>query len=384
MKILVLSPRFPFPVLGGDVLRIINIAEQLSENNCVDLLSFKEKSISNEDVSTLRKKSIFRNIELVKRSNFFTFIGVFSALLRFKPIQAGYYYSPFFSKKLKKMVKEHDYDLVIVHLVRLAPYIDKLKLHNKSILEMTDAISLNYTRALPRFKGLKKSFYLLERSLLYLYEQKCINRFRKTVLVSEVDKNYLGDNDSVTVIKNGYTSDFINLQKEQNSEIVFIGNMRSNANHDMVMYFVDEMLPEVRKVKPDVVFKVVGAEPRSELIQRSKKDGFIVTGRVEKIEDHLSSAAVSICPMTLGAGIQNKILESLAYGIPVVATSYGAEGIIQEGCDFLVVENEPKKFAERVIETINDSDFRLNNSQKAIDFIKREFSWKNNLKSYEV
>lgn len=383
MKILVLGPRFPYPVLGGDVLRIINIAEQLSENNSVDLLSFKESSISNEDVSSLRDKSIFRKVEVVNRNRFFTFLGVFSAIFRFKPIQAGYYYSPYFKQKLKKMVKENDYDLIVVHLIRLAPYIDKLKLHNKTILEMTDAISLNYTRALYRFKGLKRSFFSLEKKLLYRYEMKCIEKFKKTVLVSEVDKAYLGDNESVEVIKNGYTSHFNNLQKEENNEIVFIGNMRSNANHDMVMYFLDEMLPVIRKEKPEIVFKVIGAEPRSELLNRAKKDGFIVTGRVNKIEEHLNNAALSICPMTLGAGIQNKILESLAYGIPVVSTSYGAEGIIQNGCDFIVVENEPIKFAHKVIDTINDSDFRMKNSQKAIDFIKKNFSWENNLKSYK-
>lgn len=382
MKILILSPRFPYPVLGGDVLRIINIAEQLSENNSVDLLSFKESSISNDDVSSLREKSIFRNVEVVHRNRFFTFLGVLSALLRFKPIQAGYYYSPLYSTKLKKMIKENDYDLIVVHLIRLAPYIDKLKLHNKTILEMTDAISLNYTRALSRFKGIKRSFFSLEKRLLYRYEMKCIDKFKKTVLVSEVDKAYLGDNESVAVIKNGYTSDFHNLQRDENNEIVFIGNMRSNANHDMVMYFLDEMLPNIRKEKPDIVFKVIGAEPRHELIQRSIKDDFIVTGRVDRIEDHLTNAALSICPMTLGAGIQNKILESLAYGIPVVATSYGAEGIIQDNCDFIVVENEPKRFAEKVVETINNAEFRVINSQKAIDFIKKNFSWQNNLKTY--
>jgi hypothetical protein len=191
MKICILTPRFPFPENGGDVLRINNIARYLkSRGHTLVLVSYyTQKEISNHDNISV---PIYDIIYYVRMNKFVSLFMSFFALLLNKPIQIGYYFSFTYLVKFKKIIKKENPDLYISHLLRMVPFLNICHLEDRSIVEMTDALSKGYSisNQVSVF-SLKKFIYLIERKRIAIYEQKIIKRYKKCVLVSQADKDYL-------------------------------------------------------------------------------------------------------------------------------------------------------------------------------------------------
>jgi hypothetical protein len=191
MKICILTPRFPFPENGGDVLRINNIARYLKgRGHSLVLVSYgSQKNIDNQNNIT---KSLYDTIYYVRRNKFVSLGMSLWALLLNRPIQIGYYFSFTYLAKFKEVIKKEKPDLYISHLLRMVPYLNLCHLQDKSIVEMTDALSKTYALSgdTPLF-SLKKIIYMLEKKRIADYEHKTVARFKKCILVSQADKDYL-------------------------------------------------------------------------------------------------------------------------------------------------------------------------------------------------
>ena len=379
MKILVLTPRYPWPITGGDVLRIFNVCKTLkSQGHTLHLLSFytDEDVIENKELN-----DVFDKIFLVKINEKIAKVKALLYFLTPFASQIGYYYSQNFSKKFKEI--ENNYDNFLVHLIRMMPYIKKSKL-NKVIFEMTDSISLNYKRSLKYRKNIKKMFYYVEMKKLKVIEKFYIQRAKKTIVVSEVDKNCYSTflQKKIFVQTNGYESKKINMFQIKNKDIVFIGNMRTDANHKMVIYFIKEILPEIRKNNLNIKLKIIGAEPQTELFKICKNQNIEITGKVNNIFDHLNSAAISVCPMLFGAGVQNKIIESASFGIPVVTTEIGSEGLLTGILDSLVIAKNKNDFIKKINYLIKNDELRNKLSNSGYNFVIENYSWNKTLENY--
>jgi hypothetical protein len=188
MKICILTPRFPFPENGGDVLRINNIARYLkNRGHTLVLVSYcAKKDINNKSIEPL-----YDAIYYVKR-NGLTSLGMsFCALFFNKPIQIGYYFSFAYLAEFKRVIKKEKPDLYISHLLRMVPFLNLCRLQDKSIVEMTDALSKTYglSGGISRL-SLKKIIYLIEKKRIATYERRTIAQYKKCILVSQSDKDY--------------------------------------------------------------------------------------------------------------------------------------------------------------------------------------------------
>jgi len=158
---------------------------------------------------------------------------------------------------------------------------------------------------------------------------------------------------------------------------IFTGNMRYFPNERAVLHFARDIFPLIQEVLPDAKFRVIGAGPSQRVKRLENENKAIrVLGFVNSMSDHINLASVSVCPMLVGSGMQFKILEALACGIPVVATSV-AKGDIQvyEG-DGLFIADEPAAFADRVVGIIEDENLRTNIADKAPKAVERRYSWR--------
>jgi hypothetical protein len=191
MKICILTSRFPFPENGGDVLRINNICRYLkSKGHTLILVSYCLKSIiDNQHIISDR---LYDKIYYIGRSGFVSLGYSVLALICEKPIQIGYYFSLSYLFKFKKVIKMEKPDLYISHLLRMVPYLNLCRLQDKSIVEMTDALSKTYELAdNSSVFSIKKLIYKIEKKRIARYEQEVIKKYKKCVLVSETDKEYL-------------------------------------------------------------------------------------------------------------------------------------------------------------------------------------------------
>jgi hypothetical protein len=191
VKICILTPRFPFPENGGDVLRINNIARYLkNRGHSLVLVSYcTREDIDNRKNSTER---LYDTIYYVKRNNFVSLGMSLWALLFNKPIQIGYYFSFAYLAEFRKVIKKERPDLYIAHLLRMVPFLNLCHLQDKSIVEMTDALSKTYALSGDASGfSLKKIIYLIEKKRIAAFERKTVAEYKKCILVSQTDKEYL-------------------------------------------------------------------------------------------------------------------------------------------------------------------------------------------------
>lgn len=387
MKICILTSRFPFPENGGDTLRINSIARYLkSKGFDLILISFCNGEIK------LEKEyfELYDTIYVVKHSRLSAFIFSALAILCGKPIQCGYYFSPKFASQVRKTEQMDSPDKYIAHLLRTTSYVENRRMSRKVIVEMTDALSRTYSLS-NQSEGfnIKKYIYKIEKSLIRRYEKKVIQYFPKIVLVSANDIEYLrlqnglgGDN--LICHTNGVgCRRYVNNTWNRN-KIGFVGNMRTLQNQDAVLFFVKEIFPSIKRQCPDSVLVIIGAEPPKKIRALSDSKNIIVTGFVDDLESEISDCCVSVAPIRIAAGIQNKVLVSMACGIPVVLTSLIAKAIpeLETGRNCIIAD-KPAEIADAVVRVMQNEDYRGQLSKEGCRIIDENYSWNKVLDGYE-
>ena len=388
MKICILTPRFPMPECGGDLLRINYIARHLkSQGHQLILVSYTE---DNPDIEAAQK--LYDKIYTVKRSKKASMFYSALFMLTGRPIQCGYYYSSSFNKLFKKIIKTEKPDLYISHLLRMVPFLENAKLQEKSIIEMTDALSKTYALATgAKGNTLLQNIYKIEKHLIAKYERFVVRHYPKVVLVSQSDIDFLSSHmeeehtESLKLHANGveYLSQVAN--HTDTKKICFIGHMQSLQNQDAVIHFVNDIFPLILAKKPDMKFYVVGAHPPKSILKLDNGKNIFVTGFVEDLNKFVADSCIAVAPVQIAAGIQNKVLVALANGIPVVLTSLIAKAIPElhdgENC---FIRDDSQSFADSCIELLNNQQLRTNIREQGHKMVIAHYSWEEKLKGYEV
>lgn len=404
-KILVLTPRFPYPVIGGDKLRIYYICKELKRAGFeLTLISFVEDEKEKEAVND----NIFAKIITVRlpkwRSYLNTEFGIFSK----KPLQISYYRSKKMQDAINEMLARAPYDGVLVHLIRMAPYALSLSsgVPNISvpissdiglrkirfILEMTDAISLNYERNRKQSgRGLMGLIYRIEENRVRKYEKLCLEKFDASVVVSKIDAAYLNQStenkykDKLQVMGNGVMENFLKSETRERDPnvIVFEGNLRTHQNEDAILYFVSNIYPLIKREIAGVRFRIVGANPSSKISRLNSKNGIEVTGEVSDVKAELSKAAVSVAPMRIVAGVQNKVLESMVTGTAVIGTTVAFSGIpdAKEG-EHYIKQDDPKEFAKAIVTLMRDESKRKSIGEAGKKLVSENYTFDRQLAGY--
>ncbi|CAG1066525.1 polysaccharide biosynthesis protein PslH [uncultured bacterium] len=382
-RILLVTPRFPFPVIGGDKLRVYNIVKYLSNYYRFTLASLYS---TDEEESAVPERGIFDEVHRFRQPLLASYCYTAGSLMKGGSLQCGYFYNPRLKKLIDRSLSGHD--LVLAHLIRVSGYLSGKGI--PSICEMTDAISMNYERAgASKRRSLKKFIYRFEHKRCLAAERSCLSSFDGCVVVSPNDRDYLAArypeySRKMHVIPNGVrVEDFpYNREKVSPEKIVFIGNMRTMQNADAACYFAREVFPAIKQSRPGASFWVIGADPGREVRSLSSIPGVVVTGKVEDVRAISHDAAVSVCAVRVGAGIQNKVLESMAMGIPVVTTSVGAEGLLARNGVHFTVADSPGEFYSGVMEILSDRSKAAFLSKNARSLVEERYSWEGMLRSY--
>lgn len=385
MKICLLTPRFPFPEKGGDVLRINNIARYLKrKGHTLVLVSFEEC-----DHNLLEAQDLYDRIYTVKRHNAISALFSLVYLLRGLPIQNGYYFSPAYESLFKRVIKEEKPDLYISHLLRMAGYLERNNLQDCSIIEMTDTLSRTYTMA-KRSKGFsfRKMIYSVERSLIENYERHAIRKFKKNVLVSQVDIDYMralypDSVQSLVLHTNGVVK--AEARSWNADKICFVGNMRTMQNQDAAIHFAKEVFPLIKAKRPDAIFYIIGAEPPKTVKHLHDGKNIIVTGFVEELDTTLGDACVAVAPVRIAAGIQNKVLVAMAHGVPVILSTLISKAIpeLEHGINCFV-DDDKEVFANHCLQLMNDRQLRQSIALAGQKTVREHYSWDGCLAGYEV
>jgi glycosyltransferase involved in cell wall biosynthesis len=379
-KVLVLAPRLPYPVIGGDRVRIYGLCVILAKHFDLTLLSLCE---SEEEMRMdLPADGVFRRVERVRLTKNQSYLNCLLALPTGRPLQVAYYRSREFAARIAELLPEHD--AVFAHLIRTGDYVRHVKC--PKVLEMTDATALKYERIMACGAELKWMFpvYLVESRRLKTYERSIVKYFDTTVLVSDVDKDFLLDRGGVDgsgLLRccNGFNPELPYQFSPDGCTIVFIGNIASLQNLDAARYFAHDVFPLIRKQRPDAVFRIIGKIDDLDAIYFRTIDGVQVTGEISSVAQAAMGGSVGVCPIRFGAGVQNKMLDYMALGIPAVCSRIGHEGLAAIPGTDLIVADAPADVADACIRLLGDREEAQRLSIAGRRYVETEHDWGENL-----
>jgi len=190
----------------------------------------------------------------------------------------------------------------------------------------------------------------------------------------------------VHVTPNGVDATFFGPldRPERPATIVFTGTMFFRPNVTAVLHFYQQILPLIRREQPDAHFVVVGRDPVPEIAALSADPHVTITGFVDDVRPWLAESCVMVCPMIMGSGIKNKVLEALAMARPVVSTRLGVEALdVTDGRDLRVADS-PAEFAAAVLELLGDPAARRRLGQAGRDLVMRRYTWDACAASYDA
>lgn len=361
MKILYITPAFQHPMVRGPH-RCYHFIKQLSPRHEITLLTLKRSDIPPEALQEVQ--SHVKEIKMVDaivstngKKN-----GKLSAVSR------KLKYNSNFRQALMEMrevflawVKKNTYDVVLFHGKSVFPVIEKWD-DLPIVIDFCDATAMRF-RDRMQFETPGKRFLLKRRyRQIHKIEQKMIEKTPHVAFISARDRN------ATVVNRNGFKIVPIGVDIEfwtrktnnpRKNCIVFTGVMNYGPNEDAVLYLINNILPLVKPNVPDLEVLIVGRDPTPVLRAAAKKHPEVmVTGFVDDVRTYLEFASVFVAPIRYGSGIQNKVLEAFAMGVPVLCTPVVAEGLyVDDGQEPpLWVAEDGEKFAELLMKLLADEE----------------------------
>lgn len=214
------------------------------------------------------------------------------------------------------------------------------------------------------------------------FEQTECLRYDHVIAVSREDKDIIQRDygiESVSDVPTGVDTEFFRPNPEavkKPGRLVFTGSMDWMPNVDAIHFFVEQVLPLIRRQIPDVKLTVVGRNPGKDLIELGLKDANItVTGRVDDVRPYIDGATAYIVPIRIGGGTRLKIYEAMAMEKPIVSTSVGAEGLpVRDGIELLLADT-PDSFAKAVIRVLKDGELAGQIGKQAARMVRESYGW---------
>ncbi len=387
MKILIVTPRIPYPPYRGDKMRVFNLMVNLSSNNQVYLLTLIRDKKELQYVKYIESLDI--KVEYVYLPIFCSVKNLLKNIFGKKPFQVAWFYSKKIKQKLRDITENLDIDVVYYYTIRMAVYKDVVA--DKKILQvidLVDAISFYLSGFSSNLKNPIMRFLVKwEAKRVKLYEN-IASKFDLAFVTTERDKLILERSSikaKIEILSMGVSENFLKAyvkdSKFDRNRILFTGNIPYWPNYYAVLYFIREIFPIILNKIPSAKFYIVGQNPPKRL-RKIKSDNIVVTGFVEDLASEYLKSAVLVAPIKFGAGISNKVIEALSLGVPVVCTSLIAEGLPSELRKYLFVADEPREFAELVIKIIEEPSIRINFAHEVREKVIKIFDWKNIVRNF--
>jgi sugar transferase (PEP-CTERM/EpsH1 system associated) len=377
LNILFVANRIPYPPFRGDKLKIFNLTRRIAKRHKLYLATFYESRSELEYVKEL--KPYFEHIELVYLPQWRSIINGIPALVTGEALQVAYFKHPKMHKVIDYILNTYHIDVIHTQHLRMSQYTRDLSY--PKILDLPDAYSLYYKRRNETERPLLgKLIDKIEIGRL-VNREKDVLQYNKTLVCSKEDKVYLKKlhkAENIDILMNGVDLSTFDIGEGhdycQNINVVFTGNMNYAPNVDAVVYFAKELWPKVLQEHPQARFIIAGQKPTA-AVQSLVSDSIEVTGFVPKIQDVYKNAAVVVAPLRFGAGTQNKVLESMAMGVPVVCTHIGFEGLGIKNGEGVYKASNSDDFSNKVIELLSDEHYRKQMGQQAHQIATTTFSW---------
>lgn len=381
MKVLFVCHRVPFPPQRGGKIRPFNIIRHLSGGGHRVTVA----SIARDERELAAARGLAEHCERVWVEVVPDAIAWGRMLARLPstaPSSFGYFYSPRLARRLRAELAAESYDLIFVHCSSVAPYLARARAALK-MLDFGDMDSQKW-REYVRYKPFPLSAgYWVEAVKLERAEARLAAAFDFCTCTTRAELESLRALRPETPsdwFPNGVDSTHFQPAADYDRELItFVGRMDYYPNQQAVLEFCREVLPILRSRHPSVRFEIVGADPPTSIRDLARLGGVRVTGSVPDVRPFLSRTALTVAPLTIARGTQNKILESMAMGVPVVCSVAASQGVDAVAGEHLLVASSPAGYVSSIGQILGSPELRGRLSRAARERILSHHAWERSM-----
>jgi glycosyltransferase involved in cell wall biosynthesis len=372
-RLLFVTSRFPFPPIGGDKLRVFHLTRLLAREFDVDMVSLGPAS--NADVQAFCQATGARSAQAIAHSRLLALWGTWRALLSGAPLQTGYYRSAALDAAVARRVPQAD--VIVCHLIRSSASW-QMQRPIPAVLDLCDAISSNYAQVVQTASAWKPWTWVsrMEGPRVAKFEQQEIQRFDLLTLVSQADAQQLGVpvNKMLLLTQGVELGDFnfVPPAQRRGHSLALIGKMDTFPNRNGAIWFARHVLP---LLPAHMRLKLIGDCPDALRREFQQFDRVDVTGRVADIADACADCFAAVAPLDVATGIQNKVLEYFAMGLPTVMSASVARGLMSQAQGTHVIAGSAAEWVDRLREMASNPDMTHEMALRARAYVQQHHSW---------
>jgi sugar transferase (PEP-CTERM/EpsH1 system associated) len=375
VNILFLSQRVPYPPNRGDKITTWRLVDRLRREHTVRCVAFAHDEADFKSAQALCEMGI--ETLPIAHNERWKKITALPLFLTKTPLTLGVYGSKGLQAKVDELAQWAD--MAYAYSSSMGAFLEPHS-HIPRVMHLGELDSDKWRQYSERASFPMSLVYRREWQTLLEFERRIGNSFTENVLCTPLEERIFNEQipgASSTVLRNGVDLEAFAPapDKAEASHLVFTGVMNYLPNVDGCLWFAKEILPRIRERHPETRFTIIGSHPTPEIEALGQQPGIQVTGFVDSVTEWVQRGSVAVAPLRIARGIQNKVLEAMACGLPVVGTTSATQGVEgQAGRDYLVAD-DATLFIEHVCELLADPERARTIGQQARQFVEQNYHW---------
>lgn len=395
MKILIIAQRCPYPPNKGEKIRTFHQLKFLNEcGHDVILASPYEDYSEKIHFNELKKHHC---LEVLSEKLPAKLIRLVSGVLKNKALSISNFYSTKLQSKIDEILTSQKVDVIFCSASSVSEYIFRSKVYARLnmppalIMDFMDVDSDKWAQYKKKHRWPMNLIYARESRLIANTEANIVKQFNHCLLITQTEVDLFqsihGNVENLSAVENGLDTDMFyppsTPRQTVNPYFLFAGVMDYAPNIDAVMWFIDFVWPAVKKKWPHAKFCIAGMNPTDKIRKLQSKKGIEVTGFVDDIKPYFDKANIFIAPFRIARGVQNKVLQAFACGLPVIASSMGAEGIRYNIEQDIYLADTSEQFMAKIEQLTSNEECYAYISNNALKNITNNYSWNSILQPLE-
>ncbi len=377
MRIFFVCRRVPFPPDRGDKIATFNEIRHLARHHEVHVFCLGDGAGDLDNLGGLREYA--RSVTAVPVTAMAIRRRAFTALFTGEPLTVAAFDEKALHAAIQQKFAALRPDLIMVYSCNVAQFAEHFP-QAPRIMQFGDLNSLRWGQYAARSPIPLKWIYAIEQRRFLAYERQIAHSFSHALVHTAVERSdfeRLIPGVPVGLVGNGVDLKYFRPAGSAKApgSMVFTGVMDYRPNVDAVVWFCDEILPLIQAQIPQAQFTICGNRPAAPVRRLASRPGVCVTGWVPDTRPYLDAAEVFVAPLRMARGIQNKLLEALAMGLPCVASTTAWRGTVVPQGEGILAADDATEFARHVVDLLRDESLRAETARKARAAAEAHYTW---------
>ena len=380
-RVLYLTHRVPWPPDRGDRIRTWNVLKYLAARADVDLACLADEPVSEMTMTELRR--VTRRLAVIPHAGKKRYVAGLLSLISGDTVTEGLFDCPALKTVIRDWDQSVNYAAVMASSSGIARYLDTPYFHQRpnrwvDLIDVDSEKWLDYSRSARLPMSL---VYRLEGQRVRQVEQELAERCDQLLVVSEAERDLFRSfcpTSRIAAVGNGVDSHYfapVHKTPFDRHSCVFVGVMNYKPNEDAVIWFVKNVWPNIRTRFPQASFRIVGKSPGADVQALAAVPGVEVTGSVPDVRPWLHRSACAVVPLQIARGVQNKVLEAMSCGRPVICSSAPLKGLAAEPGIHLLQADSAEEWVREITRIFEDSTLQQELGMAGSAFVQLNHSW---------